>query len=243
MSKCLKIWLKVIWRNVAVWHLIRKKISRKSYVMQTGCYECRSKRATQRHLQPFFQKAIRKIRAVQLIYSNFFKPLRGKALKLIGKQSKSYPKSLIDCKTNKRQIGERWQGGWKDLWNFWNKFRVFEEVYRVLYRKKQLEEIDQRMQQTNCSETRIQRTFLLVLESTCTGHFRVAKIYHRAQSRFFSPGLKRDVLYWVNSCKWCLTGRGKPLEHRKRLTTRQFSHRSWWVSLDMMIPLSVSDGF
>ena len=98
------------------------------------------------------------------------------------------------------------------------------------------------VQQLVVAESQITNILPLRHASPCTGHLGIEKTYHRAQEQFFWPGMIRDVRKWVISCDKCLRRKGTPQEHRHSLTTWQASHPFWQVSLDVIGPLSDSQG-
>ena len=75
------------------------------------------------------------------------------------------------------------------------------------------------VQQLVVAESQFTDILPLLHESPCTGHQGIEKTYHRAQERFFWPGMNRDVREWVNSCDECLRRKGTRQKHRHRLTT------------------------
>ena len=111
-----------------------------------------------------------------------------------------------------------------------------------LFIGKKLEMSGTVVQQLVVAESQITNILPLLHESPCTGHLGFAKTYHRAQERFFWPGMKSDVREWVSSCDECLRRKGTPQKHRHSLTTWQASHPFWQVSLDVMGHLPDSQG-
>ena len=80
------------------------------------------------------------------------------------------------------------------------------------------------------------------VRSCCAATAGIEKTYHRAQQRFFWPGMKRDVRGCVNSCSECPKRKGTLQKHRDSLTTWQASHPFWQISMDVMGPLPDSQG-